>query len=73
MTEPKWYVARGGVAVGPCTRAELAQMAATGLLARTDLVRMEGGAVWSPAASVPGVFTTPRRCPRCLRLRGPAA
>jgi GYF domain 2 len=63
MTEPKWYVARGTEAVGPYSVAELAEMATTGALARTDQVCPEGGPAWVAAATVPGLFTTPPPAP----------
>ena len=53
-----WFVGRGGERSGPFAADALREMAASGRLAPTDLVWSEGMAVWAPAASLPGLFTT---------------
>jgi hypothetical protein len=51
-----WFVARANQKLGPFFWPQLLQMAAAGLLNRSDMVSQEGSQRWSPGASVPGLF-----------------
>lgn len=53
----QWFYARGSEQVGPFELSQLQQMAQSGQLQQTDLVWTEGMEQWSPAQTVPQLFT----------------
>src|SRR4051794_13341680 len=59
----KWYLVKGGTAVGPFDLARLRQMAAAGAVGRDDLVCPEGGSEWVTATIIPGLFVSPPPVP----------
>jgi tetratricopeptide (TPR) repeat protein len=56
VAEPGWFYARNRQKVGPVSREQLQQLAASGQLKPDDMVLQEGSRNWVPARSVPGVF-----------------
>lgn len=54
----EWYVGSGGRQTGPFTLQQLRQMAASGQLARADLVWKDGFANWVPVSAVTELFST---------------
>lgn len=55
----KWYYSTGGATNGPVTVAELKELARSGRLAPTDMVRRDDMDKWHPAAKVKGLFDAP--------------
>jgi hypothetical protein len=51
-----WYYSNNGQQMGPVSGAQLRQLAASGRLARTDLVWTPGMSHWAPAESTRGLF-----------------
>lgn len=51
-----WYYTQNGVKHGPVSAAELVELARSGKLQPTDLVRREGMEDWKPASHVKGLF-----------------
>ena len=66
-----WFVRRGDQKTGPLGDADLKQLAATGKLLQTDLVKREGQD-WVPAGKVKGLFSTPAGGPPPLPSNQPA-
>jgi ferredoxin len=52
----KWYYARNNESVGPLFAAQLKELAATGVLSPTDLVRQSGSPKWVVARKLKGLF-----------------
>lgn len=52
----KWYYARNNQSVGPLSATQLRELAATGVLSPTDLVRRSGSPRWVVASKVKGLF-----------------
>lgn len=52
----QWYVGRQGNREGPMSSADLRRLAATGLLAPSDLVWRDGMTDWVAAGSIRGLF-----------------
>ena len=55
----QWYFAKDGKQEGPIAAAELKQLASSGRLSPTDLVRKDGMTVWAQASKVKGLFPAP--------------
>jgi hypothetical protein len=53
----EWFILHNGHEVGPVSSAQLKQMAANGLLTRSDQVRTERNADWVVATKVKGLFS----------------
>lgn len=56
METDRWYYLEAGRAVGPVSKADLEQRAASGLLGNDDLVWLEGMAGWERAANIDGLY-----------------
>jgi len=54
----KFYVSRNQQQFGPFTSEQLKQLAASGKIARDDLVVEEGGSKWVAASCIRGLFST---------------
>jgi len=52
----EWHYTIGGKQAGPVPSAELKQLASTGRLSQTDMVRKEGMPDWVPAGKLKGLF-----------------
>lgn len=59
----QWYIFRGGQSWGPVAVDKLQAMARAGELGPQELVAPVGGAQWTPAASVPGLFSPASQSP----------
>ncbi len=63
MPEIQWYYARNEQQFGPVLGSELKQLAASGGLARDDLVWREGMEQWAPAGRIKGLFPESKETP----------
>lgn len=54
----EWHYSRHGQRFGPCSAADLTQMAVDGRIGPDDLIWKEGMAEWKPARKVKGLFPT---------------
>ncbi|MHB8736839.1 MAG: DUF4339 domain-containing protein [Terriglobales bacterium] len=52
----QWFYSHGGVKSGPVSPEELRQLAASGKLRPTDLLRRDGTLKWRLAAKARGLF-----------------
>ncbi len=67
-----WLIGRGGQQLGPYSTADVQAMAASGQVARGDLLWREGMAEWKPLAEVPEFAGVARSMPPAMPT-GPAA
>lgn len=56
MAEAEWYYTRNNQQQGPVTFEALQSMAASGQVAREDLIWQQGMPNWQPAGQVAGIF-----------------
>ncbi|MCE9563353.1 MAG: DUF4339 domain-containing protein [Planctomycetes bacterium] len=63
MSEPTWYHAKDGKALGPFSLAQLRDMVVAGSLKPADLLCRVGETEWVPAQGVPGLFPPPPPLP----------
>ncbi|MBY0524632.1 MAG: GYF domain-containing protein [Gemmataceae bacterium] len=75
---PGWFYARNKKKLGPVTRAQLEQLAASGTLTPGDMLLEEGTRKWLVAATLPGLFPAPPPVPAPVppappRANGPPA
>ncbi len=67
----QWYYARNGNQTGPIAAGDLKQLADSGRLLPTDLVRKDGMKAWAPASRVKGLFPAPVVSPSTTTVVSP--
>jgi len=70
MAAVHWYIARGGLKVGPFTAADLKQLATFGLLKPSEMLWTEGLSKWVAASTFPALFPAPAEKRYWLALAG---